>query len=66
MKIKRDDLKNKVKGNLTATVWKDKRNGHLMMNMLSPPLEGNFYEEHGKAMKPAIVDKWGMWKNLTT
>jgi hypothetical protein len=54
-KIKSGDLKTKAKGNLTATVWKDKQNVNTMTSMHSPPLEGNFCNEHGKAMKPAII-----------
>ena len=32
MKMKSGDLKTKVKGNLTATVWKDKQNVNILMN----------------------------------
>ena len=54
-KMKSGDLKTKVKGNLTATVWKDKQNVNILTNLHSPPLEDNFCDEHGKAMKPAII-----------
>jgi len=53
--LKRGDLKTKVKGSLTAMVWKDKRNGHILANMHSMPLKGNFCDKHGKAVKPAII-----------
>jgi hypothetical protein len=36
-------------------MWKDKRNVNMLMSMLSSPSEGNFYVEHGKAVKPAVV-----------
>jgi hypothetical protein len=55
MKMKSGDLKTKAKGNLTATVCKDKQNVNILTNVHSPPLEGNFCDEHGKAMKPAII-----------
>jgi len=55
MKMKRGDLMTKVKGNLTAIVWKDIRNVNILTNMHSSPLEGNFCDECGKAMKPAIM-----------
>jgi hypothetical protein len=55
MKMKRSDVKTKVKGNLTATVWKDKRIVNKLKNLYSPPMEDNFCDEHGKAMKPAII-----------
>ena len=49
MKIKRGDLKTKVQGNLTATVWKNKQNVNIQTNLHSPPLEDNFCDTHGKA-----------------
>jgi hypothetical protein len=55
MKLKRGDLKTKVKGSWTVIVCKDKQNVNALKNMHSPPLEGNFCDEHGKAMKPAII-----------
>jgi hypothetical protein len=54
-KLKRVDLKTKVKGNLTAILCEDKLNVNVLMNLHSPPLEGNFCDEHGKAMEPAII-----------
>jgi len=57
-KMKSGDLKTKVKGNLTATVWKDKQNVNILTNLHSPPLEDNFCDEHGKAMKPAIIQDY--------
>jgi hypothetical protein len=51
MKMKRGDLKTKVKGDLTAMVWKDKQIINILMNMHSQSLEGNFCDEHGKVMK---------------
>jgi len=47
--------KTKMRNNLTAIVWKDTQNVSILMNMHSPPLEGNFCNEHGKAVKLAIV-----------
>ena len=55
MKLKRIYLKTMVKDNLTAIEWKDKWNVNVLMNMHSPPLEGNFCDEQGKAVKPAII-----------
>ena len=55
MQLKRGNLKNKVKGNLTARVWKEKRNVNVLTNMHSPLLDGNFCGEHGKAVKLAII-----------
>jgi hypothetical protein len=44
-----------VKSNLTATVWKDKQNVNILTNMHYPWLEGNFYDDHGKGVKLAII-----------
>ena len=55
MKLKSGDLKTKVKSSMTAIVWKDKWNVNIMMNMHSPPLDSNFCDEDGKAVKPAII-----------
>ena len=51
----RIELKTKEKGNLRTIVWKDKQKVNVLMNTHSLPLEGNFYDEHGKAMKSAII-----------
>ena len=55
MTLKRGDLNTEVKGNLTAIVWKDKQNVNVLTNMRSPPMKGNFCDEHGKAVKLAII-----------
>jgi len=49
------DIKTRVRGNLRATVWKDKWDVNVLMNMHHPPVEGNFCDEHGNTLKPAIV-----------
>jgi len=46
--------KTKVRSNLTAILWKDTQNVNILMNMHSPPLEGNFCNEHCKAVNLAI------------
>jgi len=58
IKLKRGNLKNKVKGNLTATVWKEKWNINVLTNTHSPLLEGNFCDGHRKAVKPAITQDY--------
>ena len=42
-------------GELTAVVWRDKRDVGMLTNIHNPPSEGNFRDERGNAMKPAIV-----------
>ena len=36
-------------------VWRDKIDVCLMANIYDPPREGNYRNEHGNAIKPAIV-----------
>jgi hypothetical protein len=50
--------KTRVRGNLTAVVWKDKRDMNMLMNMHHPPAEGNFYDEHGNTLKSAIAQDY--------
>jgi hypothetical protein len=40
---------------LTAVVWRDKSDVCLLTNTHDPPREGNYRDEHGNAIKPAIV-----------
>ncbi|PNF35737.1 hypothetical protein B7P43_G16133 [Cryptotermes secundus] len=53
--LMKGDIRVRVRWNLTALVWKDKRDVYMLTNMHCPPAEGNFFDEHGNAMKPAIV-----------
>jgi hypothetical protein len=39
-------------------VWKDKRNVNIVMNLQSPPLEGNFCDEHGNAVNLGMVQDY--------
>jgi hypothetical protein len=45
-------------GDMTAVVWKDKRDVHMLTNIHDPPAEGNFWEESGNALRPAIVEHY--------
>ena len=40
---------------MTAVVWRDKRDVGMLTNIHDPPSEGNFRDEHGNTIKPAIV-----------
>jgi hypothetical protein len=51
-------MKTAVRGNLTAVVWKDKKDIKILMNMYHFPAEGNFCDEHGNALKPAILQDY--------
>jgi len=51
MNLKPYDMRTKVRGNLTAIVWKAKHNVNILANKHSLQLQDNFCNEHGKAEK---------------
>ena len=51
----RGDLQVRTRGDLTAILWRDKRDAHILRNIHDPPAEGNFCDNNGKAMKPQVV-----------
>jgi hypothetical protein len=56
IKLKWGDI-TEVSGDVIATVWKDTQNIHTLTSMHSPPAQGNFCDEHAKAVKLAIVPR---------
>jgi len=58
MKLKRCDLKTRMKDNLTTIVWKERWNVNILMYMHSPSLEGNSCDGHGKAVKLVIIQDY--------
>ena len=55
LRLKRGDIRVRTRGDLTAVVWKDKRDVCLLTNIHDPPTEGNYCDEQGNTIKPAIV-----------
>jgi len=55
LRLKRGDIRVRTRGDSTAVVWEDKRDVCLLTNIHDPPREGNYRDEHGNAIKPAIV-----------
>jgi hypothetical protein len=55
LRLKIGDIRERTRGDLAAVVWKDKRDVCLLTNIHDPPIEGNYRDEHGNAIKPAIV-----------
>jgi len=49
-------MKARVKGDLTATVWKDKRDVNMLKNMHHPLAD--FWNEYGNAVKTAIAQDY--------
>jgi len=56
LKMKRGDIATRVRGTLRALRWKDRRDVYILTNMHTPPVEGNFTDESGQAIKPHVVD----------
>jgi hypothetical protein len=54
-RLKKGDIRTRVRRDMTAIIWKDKRDVYMLTNMHYPPAEGNFCDQHGNAIKPAIV-----------
>ena len=54
-RLKRCDIQIRIRGDLTAMVWKDKRDMCLLTNIHDPHREGNYHHEHRNVIKPAIV-----------
>jgi hypothetical protein len=40
--LKRDDIHARMRDNLTAMIWKDNRDVHILTNIHRPPKEDNF------------------------
>ena len=55
LRLKRGDIRVKTRGDLTAVVWKEKRDVCLLTNIHDPSREGNYCDEHGNVIKLAIV-----------
>jgi hypothetical protein len=58
MKLKRGDLNTDMESNLTVKVGKNRWSVITQTNMHYPPLEGNFCDTHGTAVKPAIIQDY--------
>jgi hypothetical protein len=47
-----------VRGDLTAILWKDKRNVNLLTDKQHPPVKGNFHDEHGSCLRPTTIQDY--------
>ena len=54
-KLKRGDIHVRTRADLTAILWRDKRDVCTLTNIHNAPAEGNFCNERGIAIKPQIV-----------
>ena len=59
--MKRGDIATRVRGTLRAIRWKDRRDVYILTNMHAPPVEGNFTQESGQAIKPCVVEDYNAY-----
>ena len=61
LKMKRGDIVTRIRGNLRAVWWKDRHDVYILTNMHSPPVEGNFTDDSGNAIKPRVVEDYNAY-----
>jgi hypothetical protein len=52
IKLKWGDIHARATGDLTAMLWRDKRDIYMLTNIHDAPAEGKFCDTNGKAIKP--------------
>jgi len=58
LRLKRGDIRVRTRGDLIVVVWSGNRDVCLLTNIHNPPTEGIYRNEHGKVIKPAIVEDY--------
>jgi hypothetical protein len=58
MKLKRSDIRVRTRGDLTAMLWRNKRDIYMLTNIHDAPAKGNFCDGNGKATKAQIVAEY--------
>jgi hypothetical protein len=58
LRLKQGNVKVRRSGDVTALVWNDTRDVHVLTNIHNPPTEANFCQETGNAWKPAVVEDY--------
>jgi len=59
--MKSGDIATRVRGTLRAVCWKDRRDVYILTNTHAPPVEGNFTDESGQAIKPRVVEDYNAY-----
>jgi hypothetical protein len=50
LRLRRGDMKTRVKGNMAAVAWKGKRNINILTNVHHHPAEGNVCDCYGNTL----------------
>jgi hypothetical protein len=71
IKLKQGNIKNRVRGNSIAMIWKEKGDRNMLTNMHHLSAEGHFCHQHVNTLKPATTQNynrlsWGVWTRVTT
>jgi hypothetical protein len=59
MKLKEVDNVTRLKGHLSVVRWKDKHDACVLTNVHPPPVDGNFRDKSGHAVKPHVIEDYG-------
>ncbi|GLV40963.1 hypothetical protein CBL_08537 [Carabus blaptoides fortunei] len=60
IEAKKGDIVSRVRDNLSAVCWKDKREVYILTNMHASPAEGNFRDDHSNALKPHCIENYNI------
>ena len=60
IKAKKGDIITRVRGNQSIVCWKDKRDVYVLTTMPTPPVEGNFCDKSGHAVKPHVTEDYNI------
>jgi hypothetical protein len=58
IRTKKGDIITRVRGNQSIVRWKDRHDVYVLTNMHTPPVEGNFCDESGRATKPRVIEDY--------
>jgi transposase len=58
VKLKKGDIVTRVKRHLSVVYSKDKREVYVLTKMHSPPVDGNFQDQSGHAVKHHVIEDY--------
>jgi hypothetical protein len=58
LKMKWGNIRIRASGDMTAVVWKDKCDMHMLTNIHDPPADSNLCDHGGNTLTPAIVEDY--------
>lgn len=58
LRLKWRDIQVRTRGELTALIWKNKRDIHMLTNVHDARADSNFCDDNGNALKPATVEDY--------